>query len=56
MPLRNGIMHAQPCTAPTGEQRLTRRDLWAIAELETAADVFAACDIELMDLFHNYLP
>ncbi len=56
VPLRNGIMHAQPCTAPTGEQRLTRRgNLWTIAELETAADEFAACDIELMDFFHNHL-
>lgn len=55
--VRNTIMHAQPCTAPLGEQRLTRDGaLWSIEELNTAADEFATCSIELNDLFHHWLP
>jgi len=53
---RNDIMHAQPCHAPTGEERLQRRgDLWTLKELEDAADAFAACSIELNDLFHHWM-
>ena len=55
--VRNDIMHAQPCHAPTGEERLQRRgELWTIEELERAADQFAICSIELNDLFHHWLP
>jgi len=54
--VRNDIMHAQPCHAPTGEERLVRRgEIWMIPELEAAADEFAACSIELNELFHHWL-
>lgn len=55
--VRNDIMHAQPCHAPSGEERLQRRgELWTIEELEGAADQFAVCSIELNDLFNHWLP
>jgi hypothetical protein len=55
--VRNAIMHAQPCTAPSGEQRLVREEnLWTVAELEAAADQFATCSIKLNDLFHHWMP
>ena len=54
--LRNGILHGKPCTAPSGEQRLSSNGIiLEIADLERAADEFAACSIELNKLLHGFL-
>ncbi|MBB5220395.1 hypothetical protein HNP73_000316 [Amaricoccus macauensis] len=54
--VRNALMHGRPGTAEGGKQRLFRDgDDWTIAEIEEAADQFAACSIELGDLLHGVL-
>jgi hypothetical protein len=54
--VRNGILHGKPCTAPSGEQRLSSDGTIAeIADLEQAADDFAACSISLNYKLHGFL-
>lgn len=53
---RNDLMHANPGTAPTGEQRLFREgDEWTVALIDALADEFAALDITLNDFFRRVL-
>lgn len=55
VPLRNSILHGKPCTVPSGEARLSSRNIIELSELETAADAFSACSIELNRLLHGFL-
>jgi hypothetical protein len=53
--VRNGIAHGKPCTAPSGEQRLSSTSIVEIADLERAADEFAACSISLNAVLYGFL-
>jgi len=53
--VRNGIAHGKPCTAPSGEQRLSGRAILEIADLERAADEFTECGISLNAFLHGFL-
>ena len=53
--VRNSIMHGKPCTGRDGEARLSAAHVLEIADLENAADEFAACGGELNRLFHGFL-
>jgi hypothetical protein len=53
--VRNDILHGKPCTAPSGEQRLSGQKIVEIPDLEDAADEFAACGIRLNDLYYKFL-
>lgn len=53
---RNDLMHANPATAPNGDQRLFRHgSQWTIPEVDDLADEFSACQIEMNDLHHKVL-
>jgi hypothetical protein len=53
---RNDLMHANPGTDPSGDPRLFRHGaIWSMLELETLADDFATCEIELGELYHHVL-
>ena len=53
--VRNAILHGKPCTGPSGEARLSSRDVLEIDYLENAADEFTACGGELNRLFYSFL-
>lgn len=54
--IRNGILHGKPGTAPDGAQRLFRDGTaWSPEAIDSAADEFAACGIQLNALLHNQL-
>lgn len=54
--VRNGIMHANPGTAPSGKQRLFRHgNEWTIAMIDDAADAFVAAGSVLNHHHHNVL-
>lgn len=54
--VRNDLMHASPCTAPDGEQRLIRYGvIWSIPDIEKAVTDFAACSGRLNALLHGPL-
>jgi hypothetical protein len=53
--VRNGIAHGKPCTAPSGEQRLSSASIVEIADLKRAADEFAACSISLNTVLYGFL-
>jgi hypothetical protein len=54
--LRNGILHGKPCTAPSGEQRLSSGEkIWDLTDLERAADEFAECSSKLNSYLHGFL-
>jgi|CXWL01.1.fsa_nt_gi hypothetical protein len=55
VPLRNNILHGKSCTSPNGEARLSSRNVIELSDLETAADAFSACSIELNRLLHGFL-
>jgi hypothetical protein len=53
---RNDLVHAKPCTAPTGEQRLARDGIiWSIQMIDDLADAFTTCSITLNDHHHHNL-
>jgi hypothetical protein len=52
---RNDILHAKPCTGPSGEARLSSDKVLEIADLEDAADSLAECAGKLNALFYGYL-
>jgi hypothetical protein len=51
---RNAILHGEPCTAPSGDARLSAKKILETSDLEDAADSFAACGIELNRLFYGF--
>lgn len=53
--VRNDILHGKPCTAPSGEQRLSGRQVIEIRDLEDAADDFVACGSRLNKLYYDFL-
>lgn len=53
--IRNRIVHGKPCTAPSGEQRLSGDGIIEIADLEDAADAFAVCGGTLNAIFYGFL-
>jgi len=53
--IRNGILHGKPCTAPSGEQRLSSGAILEVADLERAADDFTECSSGLNSLLHGFL-
>jgi hypothetical protein len=54
--LRNGILHGEPGTASTGEQRLMRHgNPLTPTMIDDAADEFAACSIFLNALLYDQL-
>lgn len=54
--IRNDLMHANPGTAPNGDQRLFRKGSeWTIPAVDDAADEFTANSIILNDHYHNVL-
>ena len=53
--IRNAILHGKPCTGPSGEARLSAGAVLEIQYLESAADAFTACGIELNRLFYDFL-
>lgn len=55
VPIRNDILHGKPCTAPSGEQRLSGQQIIEISDLEKAADEFVACGGRLNDLYYKFL-
>jgi len=55
VPIRNRILHGNPCTGPNGKARLSGPMVLEISDLESAADDFSACSIELNRLFHGFL-
>jgi len=52
---RNEIVHGKPCTAPTGEQRLSGSSIIEIVDLANAADSFVRCGGKLNALFYGFL-
>jgi hypothetical protein len=52
---RNRIIHGKPCTAPTGEQRLSGNGIIEITHLEKIADAFIVCNEKLNSLFYGFL-
>lgn len=53
--VRNDILHGKPCTAPSGEQRLSGHQIIEISDLEHAADEFIACGSKLNNLYYQFL-
>lgn len=54
--MRNGLIHANPGTAPNGDQRLFRHGTeWTIAMVNDAADDFVAAGTPLNHHFHHVL-
>ncbi len=53
--LRNSILHGKPCTGPSGQARLSSMSVMEISDLESAADAFSACSIELNRILHGFL-
>jgi hypothetical protein len=53
--VRNGILHGKPCTAPSGEQRLSASAILEFIDLESAADDFSECGIRLNSLYYSFL-
>ena len=54
--MRNDLMHANPATAPNGDQRLFRRGAeWTIALVDDAADEFVAAAQPLNHHLHHVL-
>jgi hypothetical protein len=52
---RNNILHGKPCTGPSGEVRLSGREVIEIDALEDAADSFSECGEKLNRLFYGFL-
>ncbi len=53
---RNGLAHGRPCTAPSGDQRLSRHGkIWTHELIDKAADEFALCSQNLNTIFYEYL-
>jgi hypothetical protein len=53
---RNDLMHANPATAPNGDQRLFRKGAeWTIAMIDDVADEFVAAGGPLNHHHHNVL-
>lgn len=53
---RNGLAHGKPCTAPSGEQRLSRHGtIWTHDLIDKAADEFAICAQALNKIFYEHL-
>ncbi len=54
--LRNRIIHGRPVTASSGDQRLSdKSEVFDISAVDAAADQFAACAIQILDMAHNHL-
>ncbi len=55
--IRNNIMHGNPCAGSNGESRLSGKgnNIIEIPDLETAADNFAECGINLNRIRYNFL-
>lgn len=54
--IRNGILHGKPGTAPDQSQRLFRHGaVWNVADVDDAADEFAACSDRLNALLYSGL-
>lgn len=54
--VRNDLIHSNPGTAPEGTQALFRYgNEWTIAKITDAADEFAACSIELNEIYYCIL-
>lgn len=53
--VRNAILHGKPCTAPSGEQRLSGGRIWEPQDLLDAADAFTACSIKLNQHLHGFV-
>lgn len=53
--LRNDILHGKPCTGTSGAARLSTGKVFEIPALDSAADSFSACGIELNRLLHGFL-
>ena len=52
---RNDIVHGKPCTGPNGESRLSAGSVIEIPDLESAADAFSQCSIDLNEQFYGFL-
>ena len=53
---RNGLAHGKPCTAPGGEQRLSRHGtIWTHDLIDKAADEFAVFGQTLNTIFYEHL-
>ena len=52
---RNKIIHGKPCTSPSGQQRLSSGNIIELADIECAADSFAACGSRLNDIYYGFL-
>ena len=53
--VRNDILHGKPCTAPSGEQRLSGQKIIEIPDLQNASDDFVACGGRLNNLYYKFL-
>lgn len=53
--VRNSILHGKPCTAPSGEQRLSSGKILEIPDLEAAADDFVECGGKLNEIYYRFL-
>lgn len=53
--VRNAILHGKPCTAPSGEQRLSSTKVLEPTDLEAAADDFAECGSKLNAIYYSFL-
>lgn len=54
--VRNSLMHANPATAPNGDQRLFRHGTeWTIAMVDDAADAFTENSLGLNHHLHHVL-
>ncbi|MDI5929768.1 hypothetical protein QBK93_34745 [Rhizobium leguminosarum] len=53
---RNALMHANPATAPNGDQRLFRNsDQWTIEAVSDLADDLTNCSLQFNHLIHHVL-
>lgn len=54
---RNDFLHANPATAPNGDQRLFRHGVeWTVSMVDELADEFTACSLTLNHCLYSLLP
>ena len=52
---RNALIHAKPCTATGGEQRLFKNETWTTERVTQLSKEFEACDALLNNFLHQQL-
>jgi hypothetical protein len=52
---RNDLMHANPATVGSDQRLVRHGTVWQPNEIDDLADEFAACSIELNELYHHVL-